>query len=76
MISFDMNTAVSVISDDEIEDIKRRARNAADRGVPLPPFKLLPGTTQVQRMLAALRHVVWCDAHDERTAERIKKAAK
>jgi hypothetical protein len=76
MISFDMGTATNVISDDEIAIIQQSARSAADRGLPMPPFTILKGTTIVQRMLAALRHVVWCDAYDHHKVAQIKKAVK
>jgi hypothetical protein len=72
MISFTMDSAVNVINDEEIANIQAAAAAAALRGVPMPKFKCIKGTTQMQRMLAALRHVVWCDAYDR---AQIKKAA-
>lgn len=75
--SFDIDTAKEVLGDSVVREIEAAARAAAERGEPLIPFELT-GATYWDRVLSAMRHVVWAAAHDRRVARmaRIKKAAK
>lgn len=72
MISFDASTARQMLSDAEIHYIEMSARAAVAHGAPMSPFEVPRELNVMSRVLAALRHVVWCEAYDE--AQR-KKAA-
>jgi hypothetical protein len=70
---FDVETAVALLGHKEVLKIEAEACAAAEHGLPLPQYKASDGLTYWSRVLRAMRHVVYCNAHD-RHSMKIKKA--